>query len=407
MKKLFSLSLVVFSLTTASCGLFSETIDPTTEQKAYDNLREIFEEIISEGPKDPWDPKGEFETKGEYQVRLSNQQGEYFDEAERYYGKIEQRTFILLYEIDELGEFNADLGQFEIPYQMTSFRLSGVAERIGPEFRLFIPQGVTEEIHLFNEDFLEESEIIMARNGGFSKLTFFANVNREKARELREAAENLGVYLRMGIQFEFPEAFQGYRFLPTRYDAYEEEESLFPSPYVEKLMEEDLNYAANEGEISVKVVLVELVDADGVIHHKWPEGLMPAQTPTVSPTETPTPFPTLVLPLEPTKETMISPTQHATGEAPFCPQAPEPRMIVGQKGRVAYGDPSRVRVRVGPTTSAAILRLISPGKEFLVIGGPVCADGYIWWQIEFDQYSGYWVAEGEEGNYFIEPQGGN
>lgn len=403
MKKLFSLSLVVLSLTTAGCGLFSETVDPISDQKAYDNLREIFEEIISEAPKDPWDPKGEFETTKEYEERLFDQQVSYYVEAERYYGKIEHKTYILLHKIKELSEFNSDEGYFEVPYQMSSFELNALSERVGPDFQLFIPPGVIEEVHLFDEDFLGEAEIIMARNGGYSKLTFFVNVDREKAQAIREAAENLRVFLRMGIRFEFPEAFQGYRFLPTRYDAYEEEESLFPSPYVKKLMEEDLNYAENEGEITVKVVLVELVDADGVIHHKWPEGLMPAQTPTVSPTETPTPFPTLVLPLEPTKEIMIPPTQQATGEAPFCPQAPEPRMIVGQKGRVTYGDPSRVRVRVGPSTSAAILRLISPGKEFLVIGGPVCTDKHVWWQIEFDQYSGYWVAEGEEGNYFIEP----
>lgn len=405
MKQLILLCSLSLSLAVSGCGLFSKTVDPITKERVYKNLREIFEEIISRGPKDPWDPKGEFETTKEYEQRLFKQQVKYYVEAKSYYEEVESRTFILLHKIDELVEFDADAGYFEIPYQISSSELNIISERIGPDFRLLIPPGVIERVHLFNEDLFTGNGWFSSKNGGFSQLAFFASANTQQARKIREAAESLNIFVRMEIQFEFPEIYQGYRFLPGRYEAYEEEGTRL-SPYVEELKKQDLDYGADEGVITVKIVSLELVDESGVIYHRWPKSLSPAQTPTVSPTKTPTPFPTPVLPLPPTAEVLPSPTEQPfeqTEEAPFCPKAPAPRVEVGQRARVTYGDPRRLIVRVLPTTSSAILRHLELGEEFLVIGGPVCADNYIWWQIEFGEYSGYWVAEGEEGNYYIEP----
>jgi len=403
MKKLVLISLLVlFPLVISGCG---KAIDPVTDEEAFDTLRKIFDQVISEGPKDPWDPKDEFETTSEYQRRLSKQQEEYYSEAGEYYGGVERQTFVLIHEIEELPEFNADIGSYEIPY-MISTCVSGIlGKNAGPDFQLLIPPDVQENIHLFDDNLFTGDEWYQGKNCGIAVLTFFASLRMEDARKISEAAASMAVFLRVGIQFDFPDVFQGYRFLSERYVPFEEEDSMFESPFVTELKQEDLNYGQNEGKVTVIVAWVEIVDEEGNAYHIWPRGLVPAQTPTFAPTQTKTPFPTSVLPVEPTK-TRVSTSTEVVEETkePVCLGAMEMRMKVGITGRVTNGDPRSLRLREEPTISAKVITYLKLGKEFLVIGGPVCADGFLWWQIEVDSYSGYWVAEGEWGNYFIEPE---
>ncbi|MCC7209733.1 MAG: toll/interleukin-1 receptor domain-containing protein [Anaerolineae bacterium] len=89
--------------------------------------------------------------------------------------------------------------------------------------------------------------------------------------------------------------------------------------------------------------------------------------------------------------------------APGCSNAPAPRLVVGQRGRVTPGLDNLVNDRPARIASGAVeVVRMSAGTEFDVLDGPVCADGLIWWQILHSGYYG-WTAEGEGGQYWLEP----
>ncbi len=85
----------------------------------------------------------------------------------------------------------------------------------------------------------------------------------------------------------------------------------------------------------------------------------------------------------------------------ICDGAPASRMMGITRGRSNYqGTPLRVRQNPGKQGKQA--GNIANGVPFEVVGGPVCSDRIIWWQIRANQLNG-WVAEGEGHDYFIEP----
>lgn len=79
------------------------------------------------------------------------------------------------------------------------------------------------------------------------------------------------------------------------------------------------------------------------------------------------------------------------------------RLTVGERGRVLAGH--NVNIRPEPTTAIARLDLLPAGTTFDVVDGPLCAEGYHWWQIDTGTVSG-WSAEGSpDGTYWLEPRG--
>lgn len=88
--------------------------------------------------------------------------------------------------------------------------------------------------------------------------------------------------------------------------------------------------------------------------------------------------------------------------AEFCPDVPLPRLVVGEGGRVTYGDPRPVRVRSVPGLDGEVLTMLDLGEEFDVLDGPICVDGYLWWHVRNSRLDG-WSAEGVPGNYYLEP----
>jgi uncharacterized protein YraI len=94
----------------------------------------------------------------------------------------------------------------------------------------------------------------------------------------------------------------------------------------------------------------------------------------------------------------------ATGATPIppsnCATAPTPRLIIGRLGRVTPGLPNNIRSLA--TISSPLLGQIPTGGAFVVLGGPQCADGYYWWQVNYNGLVG-WTPEGSNGQYFIEP----
>jgi Tol biopolymer transport system component len=94
------------------------------------------------------------------------------------------------------------------------------------------------------------------------------------------------------------------------------------------------------------------------------------------------------------------PAAGQTGEPVTCPGAPESRLIVGERGRVTPGSPNRMRDQ--PTTAGADVGSIPGGARFHVLDGPVCADGYAWWQVDYAGVVG-WTVEGAGNDYWVEP----
>ncbi|MDX1990870.1 MAG: SH3 domain-containing protein [bacterium] len=77
-----------------------------------------------------------------------------------------------------------------------------------------------------------------------------------------------------------------------------------------------------------------------------------------------------------------------------CP--PLSNLRIGYTGFVSIGLPNVLRSQAG--MSSAQIGTLNGGQLFTVLGGPICADGYNWWQVEAaalhgGTYSG-WTADG-------------
>lgn len=112
------------------------------------------------------------------------------------------------------------------------------------------------------------------------------------------------------------------------------------------------------------------------------------------PTTTPAPSPT---PLA------VLPTP-----APDCPLDLPPRLYIGARGRVTVdtNDPRPVNVREQPGTNSTQRGQVAQGQTFQVVGGPQCADNIYWFEVIYGigAVRG-WLAEGQDGLYFVEPVG--
>lgn len=83
-----------------------------------------------------------------------------------------------------------------------------------------------------------------------------------------------------------------------------------------------------------------------------------------------------------------------------CPSVLSSRMLVGEFGRVTL-DGGANRLRESPATDGDIITTIPEGDVFDVWAGPVCADGFAWYQVDIDGEVG-WTAEGNSTEYFLE-----
>lgn len=77
------------------------------------------------------------------------------------------------------------------------------------------------------------------------------------------------------------------------------------------------------------------------------------------------------------------------------------RLTTDITGYITPGLP--VNLRAEPNTTAPIIAEIAAESVFDVFAGPSCDDqGYLWWQVSVDGQTG-WMAEGRDGDYFVEP----
>jgi hypothetical protein len=91
----------------------------------------------------------------------------------------------------------------------------------------------------------------------------------------------------------------------------------------------------------------------------------------------------------------------AQSNQPGCPSPSDltPRLTAGGWGRVGVETPNNLRADA--TIKAARIGRIPPGDIFRVIGGPRCADGYVWWQVNYAGLAA-WTAEGNP-TYWLTP----
>lgn len=80
-------------------------------------------------------------------------------------------------------------------------------------------------------------------------------------------------------------------------------------------------------------------------------------------------------------------------------------LAVGKRAVVNYDPPTANTVRNDPSTSADAIGRIHPGEVVQILDGPVCADGYLWWQVRSTaQNLTGWTAEGNNREHWLAPQ---
>lgn len=76
---------------------------------------------------------------------------------------------------------------------------------------------------------------------------------------------------------------------------------------------------------------------------------------------------------------------------------------IGDRVRVIYNDGIPKRLRAAPSVSATVLYDLIQEVPMIIVGGPVCADAYNWWQVRVlasTEVVG-WLAEGGPAQYWI------
>lgn len=74
-------------------------------------------------------------------------------------------------------------------------------------------------------------------------------------------------------------------------------------------------------------------------------------------------------------------------------------LSVGDTAQVNPSDTSN-NLRRNPHLSSSWLAKIPGGDQFTIIGGPTCADGYWWWEVDYQGQNG-WTAQGDGNDIWI------
>jgi dipeptidyl aminopeptidase/acylaminoacyl peptidase len=83
------------------------------------------------------------------------------------------------------------------------------------------------------------------------------------------------------------------------------------------------------------------------------------------------------------------------------------RLEAGGRASVSSDSDTPNRVRSEPSTSAEIIAEIHPGAMVVLLEGPVCADGLVFWKVQSSLVPGGmgWTAEGDGTDYWLVPEG--
>ncbi len=85
-----------------------------------------------------------------------------------------------------------------------------------------------------------------------------------------------------------------------------------------------------------------------------------------------------------------------------CQDAPVSHLLIGQQALMVDDQANNLRYGVG--LAEDVIGKIQPGERVLVMGGPDCLDGYVWWLV-YNQTSKIigWSAEGDEKSPWLSP----
>lgn len=84
-----------------------------------------------------------------------------------------------------------------------------------------------------------------------------------------------------------------------------------------------------------------------------------------------------------------------------CLAAPASRLIIHERGRVV-DDGEGLNLRAEPGLDNDVLTQLESGEVFYVLAGPQCVEEYAWYRVQAAGETG-WIAEGEPGEYYVEP----
>lgn len=81
------------------------------------------------------------------------------------------------------------------------------------------------------------------------------------------------------------------------------------------------------------------------------------------------------------------------------------RLDIGGQARVIYNDENPKRLRSAPTVNSGVIAELIENVPLLILGGPVCADSYNWWNVRVLSSTPFegWLAEGGPSNWWIAP----
>ncbi|MBZ0285392.1 MAG: hypothetical protein K8L97_31955 [Anaerolineae bacterium] len=83
-----------------------------------------------------------------------------------------------------------------------------------------------------------------------------------------------------------------------------------------------------------------------------------------------------------------------------CPGAPPTRLAVGIQAQVIPGLTNNLRAN--PSATDERIGQLPGGVIFVIIAGPVCADNFNWWQVDYGGLNG-WTVEGSGSEYYLQP----
>ena len=83
-----------------------------------------------------------------------------------------------------------------------------------------------------------------------------------------------------------------------------------------------------------------------------------------------------------------------------CPGAPVSRLKVGDSAIVIAG-PEALRARAAPV-DGEVVDLLYRDYRLSIVGGPVCANDLVWWEVTLRDSQTAWVAEGDPEEYYLD-----
>lgn len=86
-----------------------------------------------------------------------------------------------------------------------------------------------------------------------------------------------------------------------------------------------------------------------------------------------------------------------------CPGAPPSRLAANMRGRITFTSGAMTNVRYWAGLDADLAGQMAEGATFTALYGPACADGYAWWNVQFDSGLEGYIAEGTPSEYWLEP----